>query len=123
MDIRINTPSLHPYHDKVFGSEELKKNYNLQEVIDKIKTLAASEHTLCLFIGRQPSEPLPKETHAVWISGDKVVNTEIPDDRLHLWLDFIDSDQLKQLTHLFDKIIIDNSTVKFLGPNAENEDF
>jgi hypothetical protein len=122
MDIRLNTQMVHPYHDKVFGSEELKKNYNLQEVINKIKVFA-KDHSVCLFIGKQPHESLPIEKNVIWISGDIVVTKSIPEDRLHLWLNFVDSDQLKDFTQLFDKIIIDRETRKFMGQNSEKEDF
>jgi hypothetical protein len=109
-----------------------KQNYQLGETIAKIKKLQSEGKSICLFVGRTPLEKLPShyneaKENEVWISGDialvssegfiELENSEL-NQRIHLWFDFNHQEGLDLIQGLFDKIVIDCSTPKFL-----NEDF
>lgn len=102
----------HPYAAKVEGSEQLKRTYDLNRMLSRIEGI--EDKRVCLFIGRTPTEALPDEEGKVWVSGDIYVGEEIPEERIHLWLDFTDAKQLTCLHQHFDEIIIDMAVTKFL---------
>lgn len=106
--------------------------YSLDKVIDRVQTLSKELHEngekLCLFIGRTPGEPFPgfgqeKEANDTWISldmankpwdrldqtGNQFITTG---KQLHLVMDMNNNDKLKKIQKLFDKIIVDLSTLK-----------
>lgn len=97
--------------------ERFKSDYDLKSVVNQIESLSSTDQKVCLFIGRHANEPLPNEENAVWVSGDICLAYEPYSlkDRLHLCLDFTDINELAKLQGLFDKIVIDQSTCKFLS--------
>lgn len=94
-----------------------KYNYSLSEMIERVNTASQNNQKICLFIGRKAHEPLPAEEGCLWISGDVGLSEKICDlsHRIHLQLDFTDEKQLKILSYLFDKIVIDQSTCKYMN--------
>lgn len=101
----------HPYEAKIQG---LKQNYDPDQVVKEIEDIRRTGQKICLFIGRTEAEPLPSQNGEVWVSGDIATKGIIPASRLHLWADFNDDEQLKRFYHLFDKVVIDQSTTKCL---------
>lgn len=104
-----------------------KKDYKLSETINKIKHIQAQGMSICLFIGRTPYERLPPDYNEAkesefWLSGDiflipcekHEVLKEVPTIDNHLWFDFNQQEGLDLIKGLFDKIVIDQSTVKCL---------
>ncbi len=105
----------------------MANNYNFGAVVLKIKGYQAQGKKICLFIGRTPIEPLPSdlgeaEENEVWVSADIALlpseggrRVETSSDRLHLWLDFNQQEGLNLVKGLFQKVVVDISTVKALN--------
>lgn len=92
-----------------------KKPYDLDEVVLKIKTLQIENKKLCLFVGRTNDEQLPQEDNVEWISLDSYFNPDSLIDRLHLRIDFNNAEQREKIYGLFDKVVVDQSVLKFLS--------
>src|ERR1700722_3207758 len=92
--------------------------YVLEEQAEKIKELRrlSPKIKVSLFVCRTEDQPLPIEAGKRWLSGDIKVNGPIPPDRIHLRCDFTDEERLKTFHELFDEVVIDQSSVKFLMP-------
>ncbi len=99
--------------------ETLKLDNN-RATIQKIKNYIAQGFEVCLFVGRGPAEPLPLPSHSkqIWVSLDPSLRTadELPADRLHLILSGNDSAEMAMIQHLFHKVVVDQSTMKFFDP-------
>ncbi len=115
---------------------EKEKEYNFGETLNKIKTFQSQGKSICLFIGRTPYEQLPSDCdeakdNELWISADISLipcgyGTEyahynkllLPSvnlkERLHLWIDLNQQQGIELIRGLFDKIVIDQSTLKLL---------
>lgn len=121
------------YFGKVAANEEeYGKDYDLNYAVSKVKQLSEEvfkrKEKLCLFIGRKPGEPFPglgqeKPENEIWVSLDnhKNINYDkkfIPNKQLHLLMDMNDNESLKKLYKLFDKVVVDNSTLKFHKENG-----
>jgi len=97
---------------------------DVDQVVAKIKELKKN-HKICLFIGKQPHEPLPaKQYGTVWVSldlhDDEDMNT--PQDRLHLMMDGRDEEAIKKINGLFHEVVFDASTWKFFGGTDERDE-
>jgi hypothetical protein len=106
-----------------------KQTYKLGEITAKIKKLQSEGKSICLFVGRTPLEKLPShyseaKENEVWVSGDialvspegfKELEDSELNQRIHLWFDFNHQEGLDLIQGLFDKIVIDCSTPKFLN--------
>ena len=103
-------------------SSEPDSSYEFGEMVGKINQILSEGKKACLFIGRTSSEALPpNDQKEEWISADiDRVNsgTESISGRIHLWIDCNQQDAIESLRGLFDRIVIDWSTIKFL-----NDDF
>ncbi len=86
--------------------------YDLDQTINKVKGV---NNRLCLFIGRTPRESLPANPNETWVSLDIEPCDHVPAGRLHLSMDFNDRLQRQKIEKLFDKVVVDYSTIKFLG--------
>lgn len=101
-------------------SEQIEKKvleftYDFEENVSKIKKLSMLDQKICLFIGRCADERLPIEKGCFWVSGDlHLAEKSFSSDRIHLRCDFTKPEQLIKLNGLFDKIVIDQSTCKFM---------
>jgi hypothetical protein len=97
---------------------EEKKEYSLDDVIEKIVNLAGKEEVkLGLFVGRNCIETLPEEMDWNWVSLSSMTEDgKPPEGRLHLRIDF-NTAQLEKIHGLFDKIIVDRSVLKFFMKN------
>ncbi len=122
------------YNNETEQSKSVKESYKLGETVAKIKTLQSEGKTICLFIGRIPLEKLPSDCseakeNEVWVSADisftpseycaQMIDSTDLTQRLYLWVDFNQQEGLVLIRGLFDKIIIDQSTVK----GIRNDDF
>lgn len=96
-------------------------NYN---TIQQIQNLKNDGKEINLFIGRLPHEKLPEnENNTVWVSLDngnhfdflpeEILQT-IPKDRIHLIIDCNNSSQIETIKGLFLKVVVDQSTWKFM---------
>lgn len=105
--------------EKIQRDKETKLSLTLDETIDKIKKLDLNGKKLCLFIGRTENEELPEEEDSIWLSLDcqKVENPKY--SRLHLQADFTNLAHLEKMKGLFDKVIVDFSTFKFMAATAD----
>jgi hypothetical protein len=99
---------------------EAVKNEHNRATIEKIKKFIAEGFKVNVFIGRGPAEPLPAPDHLneIWVSIDPSLksNEELPADRLHLILSCNDSAEMASIQHLFFKVVVDQSTMKFFQP-------
>lgn len=91
------------------------QDYSDEAVLEKIIELRKLGNKVCLFMCRTEDQSLPQEEGCVWVSGDIAVKGIIPPHRLHIWADFSNDKPFKKFQHLFDKIVIDLSSVKSLG--------
>ena len=110
-------------HDNFFvatGSLEGVKQRNNAAVIHKIKQYIAEGKKVCLFIGRDPNEPLPnpENPNEIWVSLDPKLrkSSELSPDRLHLILSCNDDAEMATIQHLFSKTVVDQCTWKFFNP-------
>ncbi|MCB1067691.1 MAG: hypothetical protein KDK56_05855 [Simkania sp.] len=97
-------------------SEKLSDPLNVA-VIEKINQAREEGKKVILVIGRHDAEPLPQdEENAVYISLDEQPRAIIPpaEGRLHLQMDFNSKHDFSPLHGLFDTVIVDFSTLKFL---------
>lgn len=75
-----------------------------------------------LLIGRTPPESLPQEKNWLWVSGDFSLgycsgncSGQMSPKRIHLKMDFAkDSEEMRTIANLFNKVIVDYSTLKAL---------
>lgn len=105
--------------------------YNLEQEIETVKKIAHDGRTkLCLFVGRTIDERLPEaQGREKWISLDLFLTSkealrafsaqfgaskDIATDRLHLRVDLDEKEQVLKLKNLFDKIVVDESVIKFI---------
>ncbi len=122
-----------PFGNQSEETKSARQNYNFGEMIGKIKTLQSEGKTICLFVGRTPLEKLPSDQgeakeNEVWVSADIslkpycswnnpcIESTDLT-QRLYLWLDLNERRLFVSIKGLFDKIVFDQSTSKFLGKN------
>lgn len=110
----MNIPSIFSRSPTLVGT---KQDYNPEKVAEKIKQIRKEkpELKICLFLCRRENEPLPSEEGKIWMSGDNETNGKIPPNRIHLWVDFTNEKHLEFYHGLFDEIVIDQSSVKFMG--------
>ena len=107
-----------------FTNQAQAKPYNQDEMINAIVNLKCSNKKLALFIGRTEKEPLPtdgeewmyeeSDRNYTWVSLDRSICKDVPEERLHLSLNATKSEDLEIIDGLFDKVVIDLSVWKFL---------
>ncbi len=122
-----------PYNQPIGEQEPTLYAYDTEYDLDfAVKTveklsqeLPARKMKLCLFIGRTPGEPFPglgqdKPEDEIWVSLDREkVSLEKNDDaflpgkQLHLQINMNDTKTLQRIHKLFDKVLVDQSTIKF----------
>lgn len=84
----------------------------LVDTIDKIKQLREQGQNIALIIGRQTKEPLPPAQKGwTWVSLD-LFGPESENDRLHLRMDVNNSKEMGKIQALFNRVVVDPSTVK-----------
>ncbi len=96
----------------------MDNSYEFGEMVGKINHILSDGKKACLFIGRTAGEALPpSDQKEEWISADIFrVNSgeEGLTGRIHLWIDCNQQDAIEPLRGLFDRIVIDGATIKFL---------
>jgi hypothetical protein len=87
-------------------------------MVGKIDQLVQGGKRASLFIGRTMLESLPEASEdEVWVSCDlfKGHKSKTPGaDRIHLWMNCNQQEAIEVLKGLFDRVVIDTSTIKFL---------
>ena len=116
--------------EKLAHTKELSKRAEKQEeltikpnplndkVIQVIKQAREKEKKIKLIIGRTSSEPLPKENNTLFVSLDIKKDAYSYSDvkkRLHLCMDIDKSANINRLQNLFDEVIVDYSTLKYIS--------
>lgn len=114
--------ALHEKDDGIPPSFQ-RDNYEFGKMVAKINDFIAEGKRVCLFVGKPAAQPLPENNeNEVWVSADKLIvfdiYREVKPDRMHLWIDCNQQAAIETLTGLFDRIVVDTSTIKFL-----NDDF
>ncbi len=101
--------------------------YDNSGVLHQIHRLKEEGLKINLFVGRAPyaeDVPLPQSCEGeVWVSLDLLSGDQeflkINPQRLHLVIDCNESEQMKSISNLFDRVVVDVSTVK----NFESDSF
>lgn len=117
-----------PYIRALDPGAHQNANYQLQDVVDRIKQLATEGKKMCLILGRIDSEPLPQESdpNVCWVSLDLFSTGNIPPDRLHLWVSLNGDDSpglddvMPKLQGIFDKVVADWSSWKCCGTGGDD---
>lgn len=121
--------------ETVFNDKGYDEDYDLGYAIERVHKLSEAlfkkKEKLCLFIGRTPGETFPgfgqdKPDVETWVSLDTLKSFYgmksfhsvkggpfIPGKQLHLQLNMNDNESLKKIYGLFDKVVVDFSTLKF----------
>ena len=112
----------------VIENEEYDEEYAIQKLHTLSKDLARTGRKLCLLIGRSPGETFPGIDQKIpdnerWVSLDLYKNNKfddsfIPGKQLHLVMNMNDNERLRRIHKLFDKVLVDWSTLKF---NSQHE--
>lgn len=113
-------------HYKNRPKDVLQDNNRPKDVLQEVekvkelsKSLPAQGKQLCLFIGRQRHEELPQAENEVWVSLDPQLGKPTLDqDRIHLQAEIGSAESfipLKRMEKLFDRVVLDQSTLKFIG--------
>jgi hypothetical protein len=85
--------------------------YSLDTVIDRVRKSREEGLHTALFVGRTNDQPMPDEKGCAWFSLD--LNRETGNSSHHLQIDFNDSKVMQKIHHLFDKVVVDWSVIKF----------
>ena len=108
-----------PYIQSLNPTQQVDNSYKFGEMVGKIHQLLCEGKKTCLFVGRTSSEPLPPNNQEEeWISADMYrvsSGEESLSGRIHLWIDCNQQEAIESLTGLFDRIVVDWSTIKFLN--------
>ncbi|MDF2577386.1 MAG: hypothetical protein K0S74_870 [Chlamydiales bacterium] len=80
-----------------------------EDVVETVKGFSNNNKT-GLFIGRNPTEILPKEPDTQWFSLD--IDSSYSNNSTHFQVDFNDLDTVKKMARLFDKVVVDQSVWK-----------
>jgi hypothetical protein len=67
-----------------------------------------------IFVGRREEQSIPNEQGWLWCSLDHALENPLP-GRLHFSMDFNDSNAMQQIQGLFDKVVLDISTLRSLN--------
>lgn len=89
--------------------------YNVGTEISRIVALNNNGAKVCLFAGRTETENLPEEPGTIWVSLDEQMNSMPLNGRIHLWMNLNNDDQMARIRDLFDKVVLDQSVLKFIG--------
>ena len=87
--------------------------YSLDRVIDRVKAAKATGLKVALFIGRNTDETMPREDGWTWFSLDRACNENFCDEH-HLQMNVNDEDRIRKISQLFNKVVVDNSVLKFI---------
>jgi hypothetical protein len=103
--------------------------YKVNDVRDSLRALSSQGKKIGLFIGKTATETLPKDDKLIWVSLDLEILNDMPadsfntgriaPDRLHLKMDFNDQKKMDELRYLFDKVVVDASTWKFVDDKGK----
>lgn len=87
---------------------------NLDKKIHQVQGYRQEGFKIAVFVGRSPLEPLPKEKNWIWVS----LNPEPEDSYRGQFIHFsvnMNFDIDPKLKYIFDKVILDFDTLKFLS--------
>ena len=106
------------------GSSPVKQQLS-EEEIEKLNQLgvgailkASTEgKKVGLIIGRCKDQPVPVEDGWLWVAGNIEGDPAVLKNRVDLQMDFNDSETIERLEGVFDRVVVDFSTLKFIhGP-------
>jgi len=87
--------------------------------IDAIIKANEAGKKIGLVIGRCKNQPVPQEEGWLWVAGNIEGDPEILEGRIDLKMDFNQDETYSKLQGLFDKVVIDVSTIKFIRAQWE----
>lgn len=83
--------------------------------VEEIHNAAAKGMKIGLVIGREVDQPVSQREGWLWVSGNIEGDPAILENRVHLQLDFNQSETCDLLQGLFDTVVVDASTLKFMS--------
>lgn len=82
--------------------------------IEEIYNAAAKGMKIGLVIGREVGQPVPQKEGWLWVSGNLDGAPAILESRVHLQMDFNKDETCEKLHGLFDRVVVDTETLKFM---------
>lgn len=83
--------------------------------IEEIHKAAAKGMKIGLVIGREVDQPVPQQEGWLWVSGNLDGAPAILENRVHLQMDFNKDETCEKLHGLFDQVVVDTETLKFMS--------
>lgn len=80
--------------------------------IDAILKASTEGKKVGLIIGRDKDQPVPVEDGFLWVAGNIVGDPAVLENRVDLQMDFNEPETVQKLQGLFDKVVVDFSTLK-----------
>jgi len=101
------------------GSSPVKQQLSEEEIeklnqlgIDAILKASTEGKKVGLIIGRDKDQPVPVEDDWLWVAGNIFGDPAVLENRVDLQMDFNDSETIEKLKGLFDRVVVDFSTLK-----------
>lgn len=88
--------------------------YSLDRALVLINQARAEGKKIVLFAGREDNQSVPQEKDSYWCTLNVNMSKEgLDPSRPHLKIDFNNSEEMALLKHLFEKVVVDHSVIKF----------
>ncbi len=91
------------------------QDYDSDRTAEKLKEARRLGMKVCGFFCRREDQSLPIEQGKFWSSADREVRGIIPPTRIHVWKDLTNEKDLEKFYGLYDEIVIDQDSVKYIG--------
>ena len=101
-----------PVEEPKLSQEEIDRLNQLG--IDKILEASREGKKIGLVIGRCKHQPVPMQDGWLWVAGNIVGDPAVLENRVDLNMDFSESDTIQKLEGMFDRVVVDISTLKFI---------
>ena len=82
--------------------------------IDTILKASTEGKKIGLIIGRDKNQPVPKEDGWLWVAGNIAGDPAALENRVDLQMDFSAEETIQKLEGMFDRVVVDISTLKFI---------
>ena len=104
------------------GSSPVKQQLSEEEIeklnqlgIDAILKASTEGKKVGLIIGRDKDQPVPVEDGWLWVAGNIFGDPEVLENRVDLQMDFNERETIEKLKGLFDRVVVDFSTLKAIN--------
>jgi hypothetical protein len=92
----------------------LKKSAQNEDVIARLHAARERGLKIGIFAGRREEQSVPQEEGWIWCSLDRQRSQSEDPERMHLDMNFNNPEDMQKIQGLFDKVLLDISTVKFM---------